>query len=263
MPTAVAQSRKINHWIFEPCFAATNEYVVALKSTTTVSIVIPPDVTLVQGLLHAQTESNLNVPLPPAVVFEAKSRQIPLNAIKLRGQEWIACVEDGSHVETCIVLGRKREPSQDISGDPLGVRRLTKLRFGDRLVIDRYGLPRLEYTLSSNLLRQQSVISELGSLSIEPDSSLTFVLASMRQAKVTVENDGALHTIDALPRYKREGPQLVRTNDVQLVANYMEQHPLEQFMVIVTVPSQCEPCRRFEPIVVKSLEAWYFRQVRK
>ena len=208
----------------------------------------------VQESLHGQTESHIDGPLPAAVILEAQNRQIPLKAIKLRGQEWIACVENGSQVETCIVLGKKREPSQNILKNPIVNRRLTKLHFGDRLVIDRFGSPRLECILSSNLLRHQSVISDLGRLSIEPDSSLTFVLSSTREAKVTVENRIARQTIDTLPRYKREGPQLVRTSDVQLVAKYMSQHPQEPFMVIVTVPSQCEPCRRFDPIVVKSLE---------
>ncbi len=207
----------------------------------------------VGGQLHGQTKSSVDGLIPASVISEAKNRQIPLNAIKLHGQEWIACVENGSQVESCIVLGKRQELSPQIGRDPLNARRLTKLRFGDRLVIDRFGHPRLECILSSNMLQQQSVISELGRLSVEPDSSLTFALASMGEAKVTVENS-TRQTIDTLPRYKREGRQLVRTNDVQLVSRYMEQHAEEPFMVIVTVPSQCEPCRRFDPIVVKSLE---------
>lgn len=217
--------------------------------------------TAMEGTLRGQTSLSTDRSIPQAIVIEAQSRKIPLNTIVQRGDEWIACIKSGANSETCIVLGKRTEGKRDSSASPKMGRRLTNLRFGDRLIIDRFGLPRIEYTLNSNLLNNPASMRDLGNLSMESDLGLTFVLANSCEAKVKVANQSAFQIIDALPQYKREGPQLVRTSDVRVAARYMKEHPRECFMVIVTVPSQCEPCRRFESIVEKSLETGHANSV--
>lgn len=51
---------------------------------------------------------------------------------------------------------------------------------------------------------------------------------------------------NALPQYRREAPRLVRTSDCKLVVDYVDNHPHEPFLVLVTVPGLCEPCRRMD-----------------
>jgi hypothetical protein len=111
--------------------------------------------------------------IPHAIVAEAKRRLIPLSAIQLRGNQWVACVHSERHGESCITLGNK-------------------------------------------LTRSSSLDQSKGSEGV---------------------------------RYHREAHRLVRTTDIELIRTYMYQHPEEPYLVVVTVPSLCEPCRRLDVVL--------------
>ncbi len=46
------------------------------------------------------------LPIPKAIIAEAKRRLIPLTAVRLNGKQWIACIENHPQGELCIPLGK-------------------------------------------------------------------------------------------------------------------------------------------------------------
>jgi hypothetical protein len=169
----------------------------------------------------------------------------------------VACINrEGS--ETCIVLGKSAGPSSSGAISASEEQTLSDLHVGDRLIVHKYGQLAYETTVSASVAsssQQRSEIADVGYLSPAQDGRLTFHAHPDCQARITVYSRGTVRILDRLPRYQREGKNIVRTKDVTLVKQYIDAHAAESFVVLVTVPSQCEPCRQMDVLLASSAAA--------
>lgn len=189
------------------------------------------------------------VNVPAHIATEAQRKQLPLSSIKRMGDSWVACINRAGS-EVCIVLGN--EPVAVVEASPgTSESRLDDLRTGDRLVIHKYGELAYETTVRAGDLQpsQRTVpIADVGHLAQAQNGHFTFVPFPDCQARITVYSRGTERVLDRLPRYQREGTRIVRTKDVNLVREYIDSHASEPFVVLVTVPSLCEPCRQMDQV---------------
>jgi hypothetical protein len=175
--------------------------------------------------------------LPPSIVAEAQRRGIALQHVKQQGEYWIGC--EGEQADAaCIVLGRV---NQSLTAAPL---KLTKLTASSVLEVHRYGEAVQSLTVNAPS-------SEIGKFVRESDG-VSFEMKPGVEARVSVQGRRD-QVIDTLPRYRREGTNLVRTKDYQFVREYIDSHPGEPFAMIVTVPALCEPCRKLDKLVHENL----------
>ncbi len=193
----------------------------------------------------------LRLQIPKAIVAEAKRRFIPLTAVRLTGKQWIACIESPSQGELCILLGED-VGAPNINADvnhstPVGTRSV-RLNYGDQILIEQYGRLSREISVvpGSNLAAS---VAEYGTLIQETSDSLRLECQSNCEARISVTGRSGERSINALPRFRRESPRLVRTTDLAMVSEYMSHRPNESYLVIVTVPSRCEPCRRMDQVI--------------
>lgn len=186
--------------------------------------------------------------IPKAIVAEAKRRLIPLTAIRLSGKKWIACIENQSQGEYCISLG---EDDLDI-GKSLntGVSKSILLNYGDQVSIERYGQQALELPVLPGA-NSNSSLAEFGTLSRESDEALRFEIRSNCEARINVSGRNGKRSLDTLPRFRRESSRLVRTTNLAVVSKCISQNPEEPFLVVITVPGHCEPCRRMDQVIGK------------
>lgn len=190
------------------------------------------------------------VNVPAHIAAEAQNRQLPLSSIKHMGDSWVACINRAGS-EVCIVLGKEAVAIVEASTSTSETR-LDDLRSGDRLVIHKYGQLAYETTIRASELQpsQQTVpIADVGYLTPFEDGRFAFVPLPNCQARITAFSRGTMRVLDRLPHYQREGASIVRTKDVNLVKEYINSHANESFVVLVTVPSLCEPCRQMDIVL--------------
>lgn len=178
-----------------------------------------------------------SISVPPAIAAEASRRGIALANIKLQGDNWVGCSGESADA-ACIVLGRARAEAASKPATPI---KLTGLSQEAVLDIHQYG-----QAVHSVPLKQSSAFGRV--TRAESGQGLTFELQPGVEARVMVHgrSDAA---IDTLPRYRREGTNLVRTKDLKLVRDTIDARADEPFAVIVTVPALCEPCRQLDRLI--------------
>jgi hypothetical protein len=230
-------------WLFWMAFQP-----MAIQSNTTMSA---------EQTSAKQTIEQQKASIPNHIIEEARLKQLPLSSVKLVGDSWVACV-DRAGSEVCIVLG-KQTAATPVSASSPGEQSLNDLRAGDRLIVHKYGQLAYETTVNTTAVhaapRQTLEVTDVGYLAPAPNGSLTFYPHGNCQARISVYSGGKVRTLDRLPRYQREGERIVRTKDVSLVKEYINSHADEAFVVLVTVPSQCEPCRRMDGILTSGAAA--------
>ncbi len=185
-------------------------------------------------------EAKLNSDIPAAIQAEAQLRGLQLSSLKQQGDYWIACEKDGA---SCVVLGKA---TQALNSQRSTAARLTGLPASAMLEVHQYGQA-VQHVPLANATRY-------GHLTRSSTGSLSFELNTGVEARVGVLGN-TQQVIDTLPRYRREGPNLVRTKDFKLVQDYMDARPNESFTVVVTVPSLCEPCRQLDKLVHEKVTA--------
>ena len=180
--------------------------------------------------------------LPDTIAAEAVRRGIELTDVKRQGDYWVACKGEGD-AAACTVLGRIAQPTSVVTPSPV---RLTSLSSSAILEVHRYGEALQTISLDDG--------RALGRVTRSASQGITFELNAGVEARVSVQ--GMQHQlVDSLPRYRKEGKNLVRTKDLSLVRDYIDSHPSEPFLVIVSVPALCEPCRRLDKMVQESVGA--------
>ncbi len=200
---------------------------------------------------YSQSVDVRSTPIPLAIIAEAKRRLIPLSAIKLSGRQWVACLQNHLREEACITLGEDLPAQSKVaSGNSTNVdgAMSMRLRYGDRLLIEQYGKQTREYSVFSGSQFASSA-ADIGTFVGDGDDAIKFQLRSDREARVIAMGRDGKRSLNSLPRFRREGSRLVRTSDVQLVSEYMSKHPQEPFLLVVTVPGLCEPCRRMDQVI--------------
>lgn len=181
--------------------------------------------------------------IPQDIRTEARAKMIPLDALKFENNQWSACISRPGAPASCIILGNKNDT---IATPTISVQRLTGLKNGDTLVVNRYGEKAEEIQLAFAPDTSGSKENNLGAFTREQDQTFTFTLDVGIEARVTKKDGTANQVIDTLPRYKKEGDLLIRTKDLSLVNEYLEKHPNEDFLVLITVPALCSPCRALD-----------------
>jgi hypothetical protein len=198
-----------------------------------------------------QTIEQQKASIPSHIAEVALLKRLPLSSIKRMGDSWVACVDQAGS-EVCIVLG-KHISAAPVSDSSPAEQSLSDLRAGDRLIVHKYGQLAYETTVNTTAVHaapQQTLqIADVGYLAPAQNGSLTFYPHSSCEARITVYSRGTVRTLDRLPRYQREGERIIRTKDVSLVKEYIDSHADESFVVLVTVPSQCEPCRQMDGVI--------------
>jgi hypothetical protein len=230
-------------WLFWIAF-----YPAALQSLTTMSA---------EQISAKPTIEQQKASIPSHIAEEALLKQLPLSSVKRVGDSWVACV-DHAGSEVCIVLG-KQTAAAPVSAASPAEQGLSDLRAGDRLIVHKYGQLAYETTVNTSAVqaapRQTLEVTDVGYLTPAPNGSLTFYPHRNCQARISVYGGGKVRTVDYLPRYQREGERIIRTKDVSLVKEYIDSHAEESFVVLVTVPSQCEPCRKMDGILTSGVAA--------
>ena len=183
---------------------------------------------------HASTGS---LSVPPTIVTEATRRGIALANIKLEGDYWVGCSGESANA-ACVVLGKVHAAAASMPATPV---KLTGLSKETVLDVHQYGqaVRSIPLNQSSSLGRVTRSANGLG---------LTFELQPGVEARIMAHGRPEA-VIDTLPRYRREGANLVRTKDLKLVRDTIDARVDEPFTVIVTVPALCEPCRRLDKII--------------
>lgn len=180
--------------------------------------------------------------VPPAIRAEALRRGIGLANVKLQGENWIAC-EGANENAACVVLGRAVAPVAEPLSAPV---KLTGLSPSTVLEVHQYGQAVRHLALAQS--------HEFGQIVRSASQGTTFEMKAGVEARVSVQGRQD-QVIDTLPRYRREGTNVVRTKDYKLVRDYIDARPNEPFTVIVTVPALCEPCRRLDKLVHDNLQS--------
>ena len=183
---------------------------------------------------HATASS---VVVPPTIAAEASRRGIALANIKLEGDYWVGCSGDSANA-ACVVLGKARATAASMPATPV---KLTGLSKDTVLDVHQYGqaVRSIPLNQSSTFGRVTRAANSVG---------LTFELQPGVEARISAQGRPEA-VIDTLPRYRREGTNLVRTKDLKLVRDTIDARVDEPFTVIVTVPALCEPCRRLDKII--------------
>ena len=179
--------------------------------------------------------SSANV--PPSIAAEASRRGIALANIKLEGDSWVGCSDESANA-ACIVLGKAHATAAATLTTPV---KLTGLSKDTVLDIHQYG-----QAIRSVPLNQSGAFGQVTRAVNGP--GLTFEIKPGVEARVTAHGRPEA-AIDTLPRYRREGVNLVRTKDLKLVRDTIDARADEPFTVIVTVPALCEPCRRLDKTI--------------
>lgn len=179
--------------------------------------------------------------IPTFIQIEAKRRGVELSSIKLQGEYWVACEGEDANA-ACIVLGKVISTAIK-APEPV---RLTGLTASSVLEVHQYGQAVRSITAAQK--------NEFGQAVRGAAQGLSFELKPGVEARVSVQGKKD-QVIDTLPRFRREGDNLVRTKDLQLVRETIDARPNEPFAVIVTVPALCEPCRRLDKLVHDNVNA--------
>lgn len=238
------------------------------------SVTACPDLTRAADRLgHAATDTPQIVP-PQAIIAAAQRLKLPLESIKQQGDQWVACVAGPGLEASCYVLGPtssaksgsvmgRNAPDRSVPGSAAERAKLTQLdhlQVGDVLLVQQYGQPLRQATLAPTATISGapaaaparvigSDLSSIGRFVTVGANDYSFQLNTGAEARVSVRDRDSGLAIDTLPRFRRESPWLVRTRDFQLVRQYIDAHPSEPFVVLVTVPALCEPCRQMDHIV--------------
>ncbi len=229
----------------------------------------------IQPFQKHSTASN-TAAIPPAIAEEARQRNFPLSSIKRLGERWIACLSNEPNA-ACIELGRRSSQNDTsstyatsgsdaavptVSQTPLAVAAVKNLGMSDRLTIHQYGRPVVETTVASILAQQTSVSSNTmnatsttgnapGRVESSEQGGYEFRLSPGAEVLVSLSKGTQSNKVlNTLPVYRREAEGVVRTGNAKLVRQYIDAHPNEPFVVVVTVPALCAPCRQLEPIVL-------------
>jgi hypothetical protein len=207
------------------------------------------------AVLAAATFSGYSEAMEPVSSSLKQAKDIPAKILKAAENKGILAIEDIKQIpgtdnwiackgDSCISLGTasakpavKAETDTQISG----------LRRGDALVINRYGEVVRSYAINFSSSTSSAKIPKLGEFKKQADGSFTFTIESGVEARISAKNKKEV--IDTLPKYVKEASNIVRTKDLALVKDYVDKHPEQAFLVIVTVPALCEPCRSFETIL--------------
>lgn len=204
-----------------------------------------------------QTIEQQKASIPSHIAEQALVKQLPLSSIKRLGDSWVACIDQAGS-EVCIVLGKHTTAAPAPASSP-AEQSLNGLRAGDRLVVHKYGQLAYETTVDTTAMlaspQQTLEIADVGYLTSAQNGSLSFYPHRSCQARITAYSRGMVRTLDRLPRYQREGERIIRTKDVSLVKEYIDSHADESFVVLVTVPSQCEPCRQMDVVLTSEATA--------
>lgn len=213
-----------------------------------------------QPVTGAETKNSVAIDtssLPPAIAAEATQRGFGLSTIKRQSNGWVACVECDGGAGYCVPLGHSATVARS-SGEvssTVKLRRIDDLHSGDTLQIEQYGQPVRQTSLSAKQVHSTSnvfQVGEIGQFIRTGADTFAFQLRNAAEARV-YHRAQTEKVIDTLPRFRRETPTLVRTKDFKLVQQYIDDHPSEPFMVLVTVPALCEPCRQMDRLVNQSL----------
>lgn len=120
------------------------------------------------------------------------------------------------------------------------------IKSGDTLKIYRYGEKVNEYKFNvSSPNVYSTTVPDLGKFTKAKNGTFALTPKENEQYRI-VNSKNPNIMIDNIPRYVRESKNIVRTKDSKLVSDYISKHPLDSFIVIVTVPSYCPPCRTLD-----------------
>ncbi len=205
-----------------------------------------------------QADLKQSISIPSDIINKAQQQGLPISTLKLQGDTWVACILTEKQGEVCIVLGKNHKPNGlgPSFHPPASTRTLANLDFGAKLVVQQYAQLSYETTLRPEAFAAgQTVlpIGGVGQVTKAANGDLAFHLHPNCEARVYATFLGKQQVLDALPRYRREGTNIVRTKDITMVQQYIDAHPTEPFLVLVTVPSQCEPCRKMDHVLSHSI----------
>jgi hypothetical protein len=194
---------------------------------------------------NSNTTTALKREIPADIALEAKLKNIALDSIKFENNRWVACFAVPGAADACIELGNKRKA---ITSTP-AVKEISKLRNGDTLLINSYGGKSRQYKLNFASDTSAAKIPDLGTFVRSKDQTFTFTLEADAKALVTTQASDKNGIINTLPKFQKESDLVIRTNSLSLINSYIKNHPEEEFLLIVTVPAHCPPCRALDQVV--------------
>ncbi len=183
--------------------------------------------------------------IPRHVLRLAHARGLADADIKPMGDNWVACSKANDGTDSCTVLCRIE--SSPVAHIPSMESVISDVRVGDSIVVQEYGQPARTIAFTSEMAsRSRDVeVDGVGTLRLVSAGQYNFQMSPALEARASVA--GRISSqIDQLPRFRRETTNIVRTHDFRFVQNYIDAHADEPFIVIVTVPALCEPCRQMD-----------------
>jgi thiol-disulfide isomerase/thioredoxin len=186
------------------------------------------------------------IELPQRVIVEAIAKGINLATVKLEQGQWVACV-DGS----CSPIFKASEEEVATYGKP---EIITGLNVGDELIIMGHQYKKHVVEAEPNY-----GIIGLGSFSTGPDGKKTFTPAiefkgSVSTAKKDVNKPPAngenINLPAGLIQFNYSDQRLLESQkSLSNIRNRILGEPGTSFVIVVSVPNECLPCRRYKPAV--------------
>jgi hypothetical protein len=192
--------------------------------------------------LKAPERPRDQIAIPERIAKAAESKGIPLDAVELKGVQWVGCVGD-----LCISLGKATTEELEAT---LKTASITGLRPGQKVYISGYQFPDhvvdpkngLSYTLDG-----------VGLFALQPDGSVTFIPDPKSKAIVSVTPLADTKPAEQSAIESRSAVELIEGNYSKefraKIEEMIEKELGTTFIIDFSVPSECKPCRDLRKVL--------------
>jgi hypothetical protein len=192
--------------------------------------------------LKAPDRPRDQIAIPERIAQVAESKGIPLDAVELKGVQWVGCVGD-----LCISLGKATTEELEAA---LKTSSITGLKPGQKVYISGYQFPDhvvdpkngLSYTLEG-----------VGLFALQPDGSVTFTPDSKSKAIVSVTPLADTKPAEQSAIESRPTVELIEGNYSKefraKIEEMIEKEVGTTFIIDFSVPSECRPCRDLRKVL--------------
>jgi hypothetical protein len=193
--------------------------------------------------------------IPDSVRRRAEEQKIDIATVKKVGEIWASCGKDSQGREYCIEISPSNV-AVSYEKPRVFVEAISGLRMGASLQFFQYGGKTSTFNLEGFGATTTSITlpENQGKLDRQADGSFTFTPQKGREYRVSSVGTDSVQIIDQLPKVQREAQEVVRTKDFASVNRYIESNPKDEFVVVITAPAVCPPCRTLDAQIEKMIK---------
>jgi hypothetical protein len=186
--------------------------------------------------------SREQIAIPDRIAKAAELKNIPLDAVELKGVQWVGCIGD-----LCIGLGKATTEEIEAAYKTSSI---TGLRPGQKVYISGYQLP--DHIVDPKNGLSYGLVG-VGLFALQPDGTVTFTPDPESKAVLSVTPFQQTKPAQQSAEQRTSSVELIEENyskDFRTKIEAMIEKELDTtFIIDYSVPDQCPPCRQLRVIL--------------